>query len=408
MSTLSKVILGFVILAIIPLFYIASRTLMTLSVHKAHFAAHRNELATVEAKEMKYVDGDPDAPRPSIADLKRDVQQILYYRGRVWRDCQPRPAPNQGELGVLTALPNPPALDVGSIIYLFESTKPGVYLGEFEVSASGPAAGNDPNVRLKPTTFLIPEQAQRLGKSKGPWVMYEKMPADSHNVFAGLTEQQLQPLFPPGYPVARLRTYLQDGEPLDPNADPVPDERIMVQVRFLKDFADLDVAAKAVVDQEKIPEGLVQKDKRASFPTTTAEKLEQVELATEVSRTHHRPLRDYSVLFRELNRQFPVLLDRVAELTSGLQSVHKSVKLGEEDNVKGRAEVQDLEKEQARLVDELAKVSKYAKKLGSDVALYRDAITKLESENQTLAQEWRDLQLNVARRIDAAARAAAP
>ena len=86
-----------------------------------------------------------------------------------------------------------------AVLYAFEEAdvqKKGQYLGEF--TASGV---DDKKSLLTPTAKLTAREINRLkklAKTKGPWVLYEMLPRDSHELFAGLGDEQLKAMLPAG------------------------------------------------------------------------------------------------------------------------------------------------------------------------------------------------------------------
>ena len=69
------------------------------------------------------------------------------------------------------------------------------YMGEFRVVAS--PEGKAGAITLQPTSPLTEEQIKQLQDGNSSWVLYEVMPADDHETFAGLNAAQMQALIPP-------------------------------------------------------------------------------------------------------------------------------------------------------------------------------------------------------------------
>ena len=121
------------------------------------------------------------------------------------------------------------------------------YLGEFTVSqAAAQQATLLPAQQWGPTD----PEVKRLSTSRGPWIMYETMPADRYEVFAGMTEDQLKQLVPE----KSLNEYLRHGKDatadddphrklgLDADGVPLPPDEIgkaakMLYQRRLRDYA---------------------------------------------------------------------------------------------------------------------------------------------------------------------------
>ena len=107
----------------------------------------------------------------------------------------PKPAPvAEGEE---PATPTPPApepvgISANKILFLFEAGPPNTadptqgaqYLGEFRV-----AKADGLQATLVTVNELDEYEKQRLANSRGPWSMYETMPVDQLELFAGLSEE---------------------------------------------------------------------------------------------------------------------------------------------------------------------------------------------------------------------------
>lgn len=189
--------------------------------------------------------GDLQELEESVRELREKVDQELYDRDRVWRNCQPdSPSSFDGnsiDLNVTQALvarilePNDRdpidgelteneiptnlrhvlrgadtdqngkitkaelervdkqdlCIQAKEIVYAFKETQtpeewsvPAVYLGEFQVE--GPPTAT--SVTLKPTLPLDELQIEQI-RSGGTWVLYEHMPVDSYYAFAGLRDE---------------------------------------------------------------------------------------------------------------------------------------------------------------------------------------------------------------------------
>ena len=94
-------------------------------------------------------------------------------------------------------------------------------------------------VGLAPTIILTGRQLKRLSGSKGPWTLYELMPADRHLAFADLSEDERRALFPKDVvPKEVVEEYVRDGQPA--KADDPPQCRVDGKyVRPLRNFKEL-------------------------------------------------------------------------------------------------------------------------------------------------------------------------
>ena len=69
--------------------------------------------------------------------------------------------------------------------------------------------------KLVTVNELDDHEKQRLANSRGPWSMYETMPVDQLELFAGLSEEQLEKLLPE----ASVEEYIRQGTPAGPDDD---------------------------------------------------------------------------------------------------------------------------------------------------------------------------------------------
>lgn len=120
---------------------------------------------------------------------------------------------------------------------------PVYFMGEYRVVASPDA--NPGALTLEPTIPLSESQIKQLEDPQASWVLYEVMPADDHDVFQGLTVEQLRLLISPegvadeGAYNALLQEYVRDMKPATEQDAP---ERKWMRVKFTKEEAvDVDV-----------------------------------------------------------------------------------------------------------------------------------------------------------------------
>jgi hypothetical protein len=106
-------------------------------------------------------------------------------------------------------------------VYLFEEGEPLLpasegappgrqYLGEFRVTEAAAQGAT-----LQPVLPLDQFESQRLAAQRAPWVMYEVMPRDSHEIFAAMSEEEIKSKIPP----ESVEEYLRHGKPAGPDDD---------------------------------------------------------------------------------------------------------------------------------------------------------------------------------------------
>lgn len=187
---------------------------------------------------------------PSIEELDHKLLITTRRRGRVWRYAdpagfdprtgavrvtfrappRPAPAPADGTEPPATppaATPTPVlgGLKADTIVYVFEdgpprAVAPGAqggpglqFLGEFTVSQS---AGANATLQLTQPFEPTDRESRRLSTSRGPWVVYETMPMDRFEIYAGFTEEQLKQLLPKD----TVNEYLKHGKEAGVDDDP--------------------------------------------------------------------------------------------------------------------------------------------------------------------------------------------
>jgi hypothetical protein len=219
---------------------------------------------------------------PSLENLDHELLLATRARGRVWRNVAPagqinpasgefvvnflpppRPAAPPADADAATpAQPaTPPAPPVGikadTVVYLFDDPPPAAaqapqraapqYLGEFNVvKSAGTQATLRPAQPLDPQDFEL----RRLAASRGPWIMYETMPADRHELYTSLKEEQLKQILPKRSADEFLRHNKEatnDDDPfrklgLDADGKPLPPDEIgkatkVLYQRRLRDYA---------------------------------------------------------------------------------------------------------------------------------------------------------------------------
>ncbi|MEO1496324.1 MAG: hypothetical protein AAFV43_04160 [Planctomycetota bacterium] len=180
--------------------------------------------------------GDDVDELPSLSEIAHELRLKARARGRVWRNGFPAgpidpatgvvqvefpeasAAPADGaeagfngqDAGAAAAVPTASRLDleVDSVVYVFESASESrpYYLGEFRVQDVG-AESRTASLTALSQLALDSAALQRLQASRGPWAVYEVMPADRSGVLDGLTEEQLKSFLP----AASAEEFLRDG-----------------------------------------------------------------------------------------------------------------------------------------------------------------------------------------------------
>ncbi len=228
MSIWNKVLLGLILVASLAFWFLTMRVVKTH--HTWRTVANKLEAQKIKLQaEQEDLLGTSDKAA-GIRQATLQLHQMLMDRGRVWYNCTPRQVDVAGgtvkvrlAVDTLDAVPDAgevQQLPVQSVVFLFESKDlkdGGRYLGEFAVTAVAEKQGDNPKeLELQPTMKLADAQIQRLQASQQaqtPWIMYDIMPADEHEVFAELSEEELKELLP----ASSVEAYVKHGKPSDPN-----------------------------------------------------------------------------------------------------------------------------------------------------------------------------------------------
>jgi hypothetical protein len=292
----------------------------------------------------------------SIADLDHELLIATRLRGRIWRNVKPAGVPNAqtGAVNVAIPAPVPAGIKKESVVFLFDDGPPqppaanGVprgpqYLGQFTVVTAGPQ-----QAALQPVLALDEFERRRLASSRGPWIIYETMPLDRHEIFAGKTDQQLQQLLPK----KTVNEYIRDRKPATPDDDPF-----------------------RVVGFDESGKPLPPGDSKA------------------VKKLYERRIREYAAEFDEMaRRRIAVLTDidaikkDIVRLTQALDAAKKLQAFREDERTKLTSDLAGLTKERATIEKHLAEVNKL-------LARARQLTAELMARNEQLTAKLAARQL---------------
>jgi hypothetical protein len=284
----------------------------------------------------------------------------------VWRGAVPQSANQAGQITVSVAEPKPHGLEQGDLLFVFEEGEPNVvnpdqgsqYLGEFRVvqaTESGVVLELVHGANMR----TMPRMVTRLARSvqaKKPWSLYEQMPADNHEMFAGLSEEQLRQLIP----APSVDEYLRHGTPAT---------------------EDDDEYHRAGYDEKKNRVGPDNADQAVEF-------------------RYDRTLRDYAYLFSEFMRERVVKLALHEALTEDVNRLKAAL-------AAGKALTAYREKEKSLLAADLEHMKRDRQVIEGLLAQIRGQIETLRTrtaellaDNTRLAQQMAERQLSELRRID--------
>jgi hypothetical protein len=399
-----------VFLAIIPFGLYAALTLRTRA---AWVGEHTKlEKQTEEAQQAAdlAINGpitDVKQESDSVVNLRANLGRTVLDRGRVWRDGitgviegtgvrlnmvppadpavpAPGPAPKHNivEKTVLFAfasgeMPGEPGIRV-----------PVAYLGEYRVTEAPPEGTT---IKVEPTMPPTEDQVNIVKNQETRWILYEVCPADNHQIFAGMTEQQLTTLLPQqatGLPPQQyqkfIAQFLRDGTQADEATD--PPENVWIEVKFVKEHkVTVDAASEGTLDFESPfnSEGQARLDRyrragsaaepgtadfaageTAIFDKATAEQLIADGIAEKVRPIYRRSLIDFETKFQLAYGRFMELNNRITALTNDMNAVKAA---------------------EARAVEQEKLLGEYKAKMTDDLAKMKFELTELTAYNQTLA-----------------------
>jgi hypothetical protein len=304
------------------------------------------QLSGMEVPVKTTKDKEGNEKIESIADLDHELLIAARLRGRIWTVAKPgRPNAQTG----VVAVPTPPGIKPQTVVFLFDSgpTQPPAangaprgpqYLGEFTVTQVAAQ-----QTTLQPVLQMDAVELHRLAASPGPWIVYETMPLDRHEIFAGKTDQQLQQLLPK----KSVNEYIRDGKPSTADDDPV---RVV----------GLDENGKP------LPPGDISK-------------------ATK--KIYERRLRDYAAEFDDLARRRIAMMTEadtikkdIVRLTDAEEAAKKIQAFRENERTKLTSDLAGITKERTAIEKHLADVNKL-------LARARQLTADLMSRNDRLAAE---------------------
>ena len=270
---------------------------------------------------------------------------------------------------------------------------PGAYLGKFIVTDSKPD-----RVTIKEAGELTNTQRALIGKKPNIWMLFEKLPADTNELFAGLPAEERAKLLPMLMPIERfarrgipinpaihqtmLSEYLRDGQPVEGRVS--SPFRVQQTVKFVKDFEmlvdfeaeDLNTTSPYSSDGRAQVKSLMQggpvqftEGQEITVDGAFADRLVRDGFATkEGSPTYSRQLKDYQFLMNDFQNQLNevasqrnVVQDQVDDLDASLRRLVEQLdkhveelKLLEEDKKGFEIETEKLKEFKKILTERLA------------------------------------------------------
>ncbi len=332
MNIWSKVLVGVILVLTLPFLYLS---MYLLNANRAW----RDEVTKYQNAVRDAVNGRPGQDSlDALAEAERKksvkLHDIIVDRGRVWRNVQPERAfnPTTGQGTVAVQEPTPHRIAQKMILFAFDGTG---YLGEFQVAEAG-----EKTVTLSPNMKLSERELKRLAASPGTWTLYEVMPLDRHDVFAGLDQATLEKMLP----AERVSDYVRDGQEAQPG-DP----------------------------QARVFNGKFE-----------------------------RQLTDYAMLFHELDRQIAVAADLRTAAAKDAASLDLAVADAKKQVAAHETEIADLKTELARSQAERNMMKTQVAALEKEIASTRAKMKAEFQANRARARDWAEIQTRLAAAHEAA------
>lgn len=347
----NKILVGLISVASIVFFYMAARALQTETYWSGTAQKFERRIKQVNKESQELAEGAQE--QPGIRQIRMDLHKLLLDRRRMWSKCDPKVKLSaDGATAEVTVAVDqtigrgekvqsvPHGIVKGLVVYAFEKADiqdKGQYIGEFTVSNTG-----EKQVTLVPTSKLSPHALDKLKKTNNrPWVLYEILPRDNHEIFASLTDAEKKALLPT-LPPESLQEYLKDGKPAEKN-----------------DPADRVVNGKFV-----------------------------------------RPVIDYGVVFTSERDQRILLVDSIEAVAKDMQLVQAALVEARAQEEACKRNIDSTEEELKKMTQERDVVGTLHQKLEKSLDAVQKYITRLTETNQAMAGQIAKFQLEAARRID--------
>ena len=343
--------------------YMATKTAAMHKELRAKIPSLEEKLADFEQQNEDLQKGTAD--QRGIRELDHRLQIVFRERGRVWRGVQPTgQLDDQGRIQVEILHPEPHGLDQDAIVFAFETGPPDnasphsgpQYLDEFRV-----VSVEKSGVTLESIHLLLdpPRKRDLLARSKGPWSLYETMPADRHKLFAKYSEDELRQMLP----ATSVDEYIRHGQPANDD------------------------------DDEWHVIGLDENDARVG-----PDNIDQA-----VKKQYDRVLRDYAYLFSDLAKQRVVMLADIQSATEDNNRLEIALKSAEELTAFREDEGEKLARDLRGMQQDREVIEAHRDQLVQILSHAHSRIQGLLVENSDLASQITEFQLGLMEFIDSAA-----
>lgn len=231
MSIWNRILTVFVFLASVGMAYLAARALKTEQVWSQAAQRFEKQIAAAERESHDAVEGSEG--HLGIRRAQQELFAVLLNRGRVWRNVAAKVGAN-GQVTVELDQGLPHGISDKAVLFAFDAAdvdKGGAYLGEFKVVAVA-----EKQLGLQTVRTLGDRESKRLAAARDKkWNLYEVLPSDGHEVFAGLKDDQIRTMVPE----AVLTEYVRDGKKADPSDPDARKDKSGNYSRMLRDYGVL-------------------------------------------------------------------------------------------------------------------------------------------------------------------------
>lgn len=374
MSIWNKVLLGCIFVTALALFVLSARALQAHRYWRESYNAHEKAIAAEQERAKNLLDGDSASGEMGLRQVSFELYKLLIGRGRVLTGARPMevtkdqdPATKQDRIRIRieTAVPN--AAESQSVLHAFEekpTSEGGRYLGQFTVAnVAGTQLELNPSVQLSPAELKRVQDSQQAGTT---WRLLELMPADSHEILAGLSDDEIKAMFPE----SSFAEYSKDGK-----------------VMLKQDAEQMGLRGKVLLVDEN--GNIIRNEQGVETEVTDGKGM------------YVRQLRDYSTLFSEMRRLRSNTQARIEIANRDKQFLDESLADARGLQQARQQEIQDLQQELTLVRRERDAVQNHQTALAAAIDTMKQAIDNMMATNEATVAEIARIQSEAARIINA-------
>ncbi|PQO39606.1 hypothetical protein DTL21_02345 [Bremerella cremea] len=416
----------------------------------------QEQLATQEARVEQLQHGfsiDPKTGRlntvenetDSLSGAEAELRRVMYDRGRLWRNVN-RVGVNNNQINlalppIQSATPTDPdapaagpaptqpprSLAVNDIVYAFGQMPspdnqsiavPAYFIGEFVVKSV-----NAQNLTVEPTTKLDQTQQQVINL-KNPWMLYDKMPVDEHQIFESMDDEKLAAVIrgacsrlglPQPLADEMVVRFQRTGEPAQ-NDD--PELAVMSKVTFEQDYevpVDAETETSGVTQEFEPASGLAAAGFLKQGSPTKFTKGTQVIMSTTGDkgkalvdqgivkideRLYYRPLNDFAFQFHAYKAQVEDLQDTAYVLNKSIDMLKASEQVAKDVVAYRTQEKTKLQDDKTKVVYEQEQIAEYKTRLMDFLTQTLKTNSQLYRTNQTLVEELKRVSDAVLQKLE--------